>query len=89
MLRHTKAFLAGTLGINGLNNIKLSRLNDDDSGKLDSSVTFQECEAAARDMCKGTSPGPDRIPPEFYLTFWPLTAVCGYDSTFHQSVIFF
>lgn len=55
-----------------LNNIKLPRLSNDDSAKLDDSITLQECEAAVREMRKGKSPGPDGIPPEFYLTFWPL-----------------
>lgn len=57
---------------NFLNNIKLSCLSKNDSAKLDGSVTLQECEASVKDMQKGKSAGPDGIPPEFYLTFWPL-----------------
>ena len=52
--------------------VKLPRLGTVDSTKLDGPVTLQECEAAVRDMRKGRSPGPDGIPLEFYLTFWPL-----------------
>lgn len=50
---------------NFLSSNELSCLSSDDSAKL-------ECEVAAKDMHKGRSPGPDGIPPEFYLTFWPL-----------------
>lgn len=55
-----------------LNDINLPCLSEDDAVVLDGPITLQECEAAARDMRKGKSPGPDGIPPEFYLTFWPL-----------------
>ena len=55
-----------------LDSTKLSRLKIDDSAKLDGPVTLQECEAAFKDMRKGRPPGPDGIPPEFYLIFWPL-----------------
>lgn len=57
---------------NFLNSIELSSLSSDDSAELDGPVTLQECEAAVKDMRKGKSPGPDGIPPEFYVTFWPL-----------------
>lgn len=56
---------------NFLKDVKLSHLSNDDAIKLDQPITLQECETAARDMRKGRSPGPDGIPPEFYLTFWP------------------
>ncbi len=39
---------------------------------LDGPVTLQECETAAKNICKGRSAGPDGILPEFYLAFWPL-----------------
>ena len=67
---------------NFLDSTKLFRLNNDDSAKLDGPITLQECEEAVTDMRKGSSPGPDGIPPEFYLIFlaidWPTAS--GHDS---------
>lgn len=64
---------------NFLNNIELPHLNNNDAAKLDCPITLQECEAAIRDMRKGKSPGPDGIPPEFYLTFWHLIGPLLFD----------
>lgn len=52
--------------------VKLARLTNDDSTKLDGPIRLQECEAAIKETRKDRSPGRDGIPPEFYLTFWPL-----------------
>lgn len=57
-----------------LNNMKLPCLSNDISVTLDGPITLQECEAAIKDMRRGKSPGPDGIPPEFYLSFWPLVS---------------
>lgn len=38
--------------------------------KLDSPITLEELERAARSMQFNKSPGLDGIPPEFYLLFW-------------------
>lgn len=53
-------------------NIQMESLSVSDSENLNAPITHHEIEKAVMGMRKGRSPGPDGIPPEFYLTFWPL-----------------
>lgn len=53
-------------------NSHIQSLTQMDSENLDQTISLMEMETAARNMRKGASPGPDGIPPEFYIAFWPL-----------------
>lgn len=47
-------------------------LEDVERGELEEKVTLEEVEKAVRSLKRGTSPGCDGLPSEFYQTFWPL-----------------
>lgn len=55
-----------------LNDIRMEHLSDSKTEELNAPVMLHEIERVVKDMHKGKSPGPDGIPPESYLAFWPL-----------------
>ena len=53
-----------------LNQLNLPHLSIEELSDLDKCITIEELRVAVQSMQKGKSPGFDRIPPEFYATFW-------------------
>lgn len=45
-------------------------LSDTEQSSLDAPLTIEELDTAAFRAARGTSPGPDGLPAEFYVTFW-------------------
>ncbi|XP_064463044.1 uncharacterized protein LOC135373931 [Ornithodoros turicata] len=50
----------------------LLTLSDVDRVSLELPLTIEELDTAVTTAASGTSPGPDGLPVEFYVTFWPL-----------------
>ena len=51
-------------------NINLPRLSEEESMRLEADITEAELEAAVKSMDRGSAPGKDGLPLEFYIVFW-------------------
>jgi len=55
-----------------LRGVDLPTLKGEEAADLGRPVSLQELKAALSKMTRGTSPGPDGIPPEVLLHFWDI-----------------